>query len=209
MNIELAKFSRRGTFKWICIFERFVIEHDYLAGQDVEKAIFTNIQTVSGNIVAAKHKVNLAHISQTIKDSLFEGAVIMFTASVEQKRGYKKYYEMIGINNIVVFSPRLINFNSTKETVWNLKKEEYTVNDISFLLGIYSDMIHRIIRENEELLAELDKKTQWICSAVRNLIAEGYSRKEVGEILGMATSTVTTYIPVEKDEKVNFKLMVA
>jgi predicted transcriptional regulator len=52
MNQYLANLSRRGTFKWIGKFDRFISEHDYISGKDVEKAILTNIQTLNGKIVA-------------------------------------------------------------------------------------------------------------------------------------------------------------
>ena len=209
MNHTLAKLSRRGTFKWIGKFDRFITEHDFISGKDIEKAILTNIQTLNGKIVALEHKVNLSHVSQSIKEKLYKDAMIMFTASVEQKMGYTKTYEMVGIDNVLIFSPALVNTDSLKETVWNMKKEDYSINEISFLVSIHSDLIHRIIRENEELLAELNKKTQMMCSAVNNLLLEGYSRKEVGEIFNIAVSTVTTYIPIKKDRKLNFALVAA
>lgn len=201
MNYELAKFANRGTFKWIGTFQGFSTERDYFAHKDIEKVILSDVQTPDGNIVAVKHKTNKSDSIERMRKKLRKGDLIMFTAYVLKDRLPNKEFYLEGIEQVTILDISLINKEDLKQTIWDLRRNNYSIKKISFITDTYTDKVFRIIRENDELARQLGKKSWLIRNSVRTLTAEGKTRKEVSEITGISVSSVATYLPYNEENE--------
>lgn len=181
-------------------FEGVIQKWSYYFEQNSGKAIATvvieDVKDSEGTYITnhAWLKVNKS-LLKIRKDSNV-GDKIKFEAYVTDysKKGGFTDYGFIDVKEIVKVREDLIVEGNLEQSVINLYKANCTYREIERMLGVYTDKIKRIIRQNDDV--SFEQKT--LLTTVVNLSDRGYTVKEIAEITGLAIATVYTYLPIKK-----------
>lgn len=196
MKRVMAQFVNEGKKTWTATFVRFGQFTDNLVGETVDVVVLKDIKDSQGNIISYKLKLRKNEAFDKFEENLSYGDTICFTGEVKGRRHeFGANYYIEGVNNVIIFDPSLINPFDFKESVYNLRKEKYTIKQIACLLDSYTDKILRVIRENEELKEGLSEKQKCIINTIQYYLEKGNKPKWIAAKIGISIASYYTYRP--------------
>ncbi len=166
------------------------------SGRTIATVVIEDVRDSEGTLITnhAWLKVNKS-LLKIRKDSNI-GDKIKFEAYVTDysKKGGYRDYGFIDVKDVVIVREDLIIEDDLEQSVINLYKANCTYKEIERMLGVYTDKIKRIIRQNDDMGFE----HKVLLTTIMNLCDRGFKVKEIAEITGLSVATVYTYLPIKK-----------
>lgn len=166
------------------------------SGKTIATVVIEDVRDADGTFITNHVWLKVNKSLLKIRKESNIGDKIKFEAYVTNytKKGGFIDYGFIDVKDVVKVREDLIVEDNLEQSVINLYKANCTYREIERTLGVYTDKIKRIIRQNDDMGFE----QKVLLTTVMNLRDRGYTVKEIAEITGLAVATVYTYLPIKK-----------